>query len=263
MTTAAELLIQAEPLLSDPKSLADEVVDLAALFTYPATCSRLAETFSLLALSEADGDMHDRAVAAVISLATIHPGTARPPSDQFAAGILPTTVVLARTEAELARTYLRAVGQWLLDRHEEDRDGLGLGGIDEDERTQFERLAAGKTTFTELGVRRSSYMAGVLLDALYLAGARDLYESVRNNIDALRIVPFATAAKETHARWRRGGPDVHPQPRVDYAKWDDRRRTPPLTDADAVDAVLLASVTRNRHYLAAYEEMLAGTHSSD
>ena len=263
VTSAAELLTQAEPLLGDPKRLADALADIAAPFTYPATCVRLAETFSLLALTEATGDVHERAVAAVISLATQHPGTARPPSDQFAAAILPTTLVLAANESELARTYLREVGQWLLDRHDESTDGLGLGGIDEDERTQFERLVAGKTTLTGLAMRRSSYMAGAVLDALALVEARELYDTVLKNIHALRIVPSATAARESHGRWRRGGPDVHLHPRIDYLSLGVRRRTPPLTAADALDSVLLASVTRNRHYLAAYEQMLAATRSSD
>ncbi|KQP63736.1 hypothetical protein [Nocardioides sp. Leaf285] len=71
--TAQELLTQAEPFLDDPLDLANQIKDSAALFTYPAACVRLAETFSLLAITEANGPLHDRAVTAVRALATTHP----------------------------------------------------------------------------------------------------------------------------------------------------------------------------------------------
>lgn len=161
------------------------------------------------------------------------------------------------TDPTLAREYVRKVAQWVLDRHDEACDGLGLGAIDEDERTQFERLVAGTTTLTKLQPRRSSYMAGALLDAVCLTGADELYDAVRRNLNVLRVVPSGTRALESHARWRRGGPDVHPQPRIDYPEWKNRTASEPLTDAAATDAVLLASVARTRHYLSAYEALLA------
>lgn len=45
--TATELLDQVEPLLNDPKKLGHTVMDVGYVFTYPAVCSRLVETFSL------------------------------------------------------------------------------------------------------------------------------------------------------------------------------------------------------------------------
>lgn len=257
--TATELLDQVEPLLDDPKRLARAVIDIGYVFTYPAVCSRLVETFSLLILSKVSADLTKRATAAVATLAAHHPGTVRPPSDQFAAAILPTTVVLACTDAEAAQTFLRKVSQWLLDSHDVHKDGLGLGAVDEDERTQFERLVAGKTTFTSIDIRNSSYLASVILDALSIVDAAELYDAVLKNMEALRIVATGFRADETHARWRRGGSDVYPHPRIDFPAWADRLATSRPEVDTAIDSVLLASVTRTRHYVEAFEGIIRET----
>jgi hypothetical protein len=152
---------------------------------------------------------------------------------------------------------MRRVAKWLLDRHDSEQNSLGLGGLDEDERTQFERLVAGRTTLTELELRHSSYMASVVLDALWAIQAEDLYEAVRQNLQALRVITVATAADERQARWKRGGENVFPQPRVDYETWTERasHHTERFSGA-AIDAVILGSVCRSRHYAAAISELI-------
>jgi hypothetical protein len=255
ISTAAELLDQVGQLLDDPKKLAHSVMDVGYVFTYPAACSRLAETFSLLALAGPPAEVARRAIAAVVALAVHHPGTARPPSDQFAAAILPVTAVLVRTDADAARAFLRKVSQWLLDSHDANKNGLGLGAIDEEEIAQFERLVAGKMTLTSLDIRNSSYLAAVVLDALSIANAGDLYDVVLRNMNALRIVATGFRADEARARWRRGGANIYPHPRIEYLPWADR----PVVSHDALstdmESALLASVTRTRHYVGAFKNL--------
>lgn len=263
ISTATELLDQVEPLLDDPNRLAHCVADVGYMFTYPAICSRLAEIFSLLALVEPPADLARRAIAAVATLAAHHPGTTRPPSDQFAAAILPVATVLARTDVKAARVFLRKVSQWLLDSHDANKDGLGLGAIDEDEQTQFERIVAGKTTFTSLNMRNSSYLASVILDALSITDAAELYDAVLKNMDALRLVTTGFRAEEAHARWRRGGPNVYPHPRIVYPAWADRSTISHVATGTTMDAALLASVTRTRHYVGAFKELIQVTVKDD
>ncbi|MGB3764825.1 MAG: hypothetical protein WA966_16560, partial [Ornithinimicrobium sp.] len=261
--TANELLLQVEPLLDDPKKLARTVMNVGYVFTYPAVCSRLLETFSLLVLVEPPADLAERAHSAVATLAAHHPGTARPPSDQFAAAILPVTAVLVRTDVGAARAFLREVSQWLLDSHDVNKDGLGLGAIDEEERTQFERLVAGKTTLTSIEMRNSSYLASVTLDALSIADSAELYDVVLKNMSALRMVATGSRADEVHARWRRGGPNVYLHPRIDYPAWADRSTVGGSTAGTARDSALLASVTRTRHYVEAFAELARATLEND
>jgi hypothetical protein len=110
---------------------------------------------------------------------------------------------------------------------------------------------------TELEIRYSSYLASVVLDALWVVEAEDLYEAVRENLKALRVVTVATAADEQQARWKRGGENVFPQPRIDYAKWTDRTNEgADQSSGAAIDAVILGAVCRSRHYPTAMSELV-------
>jgi len=166
--------------------------------------------------------------------------------------------VLARAGQEIAIQYLRKVSAWLLDRYDPVTAGLGLGSLDEDERTQFERLVAGSTTITQLELRNSSYLASVVLDALWAIDAGDLYDAVRENLAALRVVPCATVAAEEHAHWRRGGANVFAHPRVDYASRADRGASSPSAKGPRTSlvAVTLGSVCRSRHDASAISELI-------
>jgi hypothetical protein len=246
---ASEVLEQVEPLLSDPLALARPLLSAAAMVAYPAACVRLAELLGLLAL-ETDGELSNRASTAVIRLCADHPGSWRPIADQFAVSIIPPTIVIAREDPKAATKYLRAVADWLLDRHDSNTSGLGLASLDEDERTTAERLFGGSLDATQLERRNASYIATVVLDLLRTFGEEDLYEAVRQNVDALRIVPCISAAKELAADWRRGGTGVWPYPRIDYPGPGDARPehhtyTQP---APAKDTILLTAVCRSRHY---------------
>ncbi|MDI6626464.1 MAG: hypothetical protein QME72_01940 [Rhodococcus sp. (in: high G+C Gram-positive bacteria)] len=256
VSVSTQLLTQFEPILGDPLSLAGQTMDLGYVFTYPALCSRVLEVLSLLCLVAADGHIRERASTAVLALAREHDGAARPPSDQFAVGVLPAVVVLATADRVTARSYLRRVSQWMLDSYDQGKSGLGLGGIDESESVQFERIAGGRTTLTTLECRRSSYLVCVVLDALWVLGEGDLYDAVRQNAFAVEIVPSAVRAREEHSRWRRGGKSVYPQPRVDYPEWSERADAEQHNIQEALDSILLAAVARNRHDPGAYKVLL-------
>ena len=167
-------------------------------------------------------------------------------------------MVLARVDKSVAIAHLKSVATWLLDRHDPDHSGLGLADLQESEEVAIERLVAGPLAGTTLGPRRQSYIATVLLDLILATGDEDLYEAVRANFRALRIVPTITAADESKADWRRGGADIWPQPRVDYEAWADPKPshhlyTPPVT---ALESVLLSSVCRSRHYATAITALI-------
>lgn len=255
---ATELLDQVEPLLEDPRALAGAlIVDPLAVVIYPAACSRMIEIFGLLALT-ADAELAPRGVEAVYRLCSDHPGCHRPIADQFAVSLIAPTVVLAQHDKSAAIAYLKSVATWLLDRHDPERSGLGLADLQESEEAAIERVIGGPLAGTTLQPRRQSYAATVLLDLISATGGQDLYEAVRANFHALRILPTITAADEAKADWRRGGPDVWPQPRVDYESWADPRPnhhsyTPPVAP---LECLLLSSVCRSRHYVTAITALL-------
>lgn len=255
---ATELLEQVEPLLSDPILLAGELAyDPTAIAIYPAGCTRLVEILGLLALV-ADGALEDRAIQAISRLFSEHPGCRRPPADEFAVAIIPPVVALAKANPEVVSNFMRSVSEWLLDRHDPNYNGLGLGSLDDGEEIAVERLLAGALDTTQLQRRTSSYLATVVMDLLIALGADQLYEGVRENIEALRIVPILTAANEHKAKWRRGGDNVWPQPRVEYRGWaeDKPNHHSQPSPASAIDALLLSAVCRSRHYTKAIDTLL-------
>ncbi|WP_156425574.1 MULTISPECIES: hypothetical protein [unclassified Mycobacterium] len=139
---ASEVLDQVQHLLSDPLELTRSLLSIAAMVSYPAACVRLAELLGLLAI-ESEGDLSDHASTAVAELCALHPGSWRPPADQFAVSLIPPVVAIAKTDIPAATKYLKEVASWLLDRHDPNLNGLGLASLDEDEQTAAERLLAG------------------------------------------------------------------------------------------------------------------------
>ncbi|BBZ51991.1 hypothetical protein H7H82_11825 [Mycobacterium heidelbergense] len=255
---AIELLEQVEPLLGDPRALAGALtVDPLSVVIYPAACSRMIEIFGLLALG-AGANLADRAAEAVRRLCSDHPGCYRPIADQFAVSLIAPTVVLARHDRGVATSYLKSVATWLLDRHDPAHSGLGLADLQESEEVAIERVLGGSLAGTTLQARRQSYIATVLMDLISAVGAQDLYEAVRGNLEAMRVVPTMTAADEAKANWRRGGPDVWPQPRVDYKSWTDPRPDHYSYNSlvEPMDCLYLLSVCRSRHYVTAIAALL-------
>jgi hypothetical protein len=256
---AMELLTQVEPLLDDPLDIARATFDPMGLITYPVICCRVAEIIALLAITSAEtghADVEARAGKALGKLASL-PGTSRPPSDAFAASIVAVVVALRRYDESASVTLLHAVSKWLLDRHDPDMGRLGLASLDEDEERTCARLLGGSLSSTDIPPRSSSYLAVVVLDLCLFLGPQDLYEGVRANVAALRVVPEATRANESLAHWRRGGPEVWPQPRVDFDEWHQQLAVPVpnAQGVTAADSLLLASACRSRHYRSAWTKV--------
>lgn len=259
-----ELLEQVEPLLDDPYELIRSAVNPMAIVTYPAMVCRLTELLSLVALSTADPSTRARAAHTVEVLCQSHPGARRPPSDHFAVSLIPTAVVLRQAGPAGARDYLRAVAQWVIDRHDAKLAGLGLASLDEDGEDATARLLGGTLTFDGPERRRASYLATAILDLLLVVGEHELYAAVLDNINALRVVPTIVAADEARARWSRGGPGTVPHPRVEYgpvggATPAHHART---SSADPVTALLLTATARNRHEYAAIAELVHASPAS-
>ncbi|NKZ10386.1 hypothetical protein HGA11_05295 [Mycolicibacterium septicum DSM 44393] len=254
---SSEILNQVEPFLSDPLELLRTLMSPVAIATYSAACMRLLELLGLLAL-EADGELSSRASRAVIQLCANHPGSWRPPADQFAASLIPPVVVIANSDSHSAAMYLKSVSSWLLDRHDSRCNGLGLASLDENEQVAVERLLGGALESTELDRRRSSYVATVVLDLLLILGFDELYQAVLANVRALQIHPIITRANESDEKWIRGGGRVWPQSNIGYEDEGGKRPEhhslePPAT---ASDTLLLSAVARSRHYPQAISELV-------
>lgn len=248
---ALQICDQTEPLLKDPLDFVRHTVGQLALLTYPVICCRVAEALALgLALAREAGNCDEATrFEEVLRDMAEQPGAARPISDLFAPSVVAVTAMLATFDSATAKAYLRRVARWMLDRYDEDLAGLGLASLAEDEEKTAERLLGGSLASTTMDRRTSSYLATVVLDLALHLGDKDLYEAVRDNISALRVVPQATRADEGKARWARGGPEVWPLPRVEFEPWEvESTRLVPSAPTDASLSLILAAACRSRHY---------------
>ncbi|GGC96868.1 hypothetical protein GCM10011512_24860 [Tersicoccus solisilvae] len=242
---------QTEPSLKDPLDFIRSTVGQLAFLTYPVICCRVAEALAIglaLAREAKDGAAATRFDEALRAFAE-QPGAAHPVGDLFAPSVVAVTVMLATSDHAAAKAYLSRVARWVLDRYDEDLAGLGLASLAEDEERTAERLLGGSLASTTLDRRTSSYLMTVVLDLALHLGEMDLYEAVRDNVSALRVVPHATSADETKARWARGGTDVWPLPRVEFESWDVQIARPAQNSPTSpVLSLLLAAGCRSRHY---------------
>ncbi|MBM9468405.1 PDDEXK family nuclease [Nakamurella leprariae] len=248
---ALQICDQTEPLLKDPLDFTRSTVGRLALLTYPVICCRVAEALALgLALArEAKDGVAATRFEETLRVFAEQPGAARPVGDLFAPSVVAVTVMLATLDRAAAKAYLGRVARWMLDRHDEELAGLGLASLAEDEEKTAERLLAGSLTSTTMDRRTSSYLATVVLDLALHLGETDLYEAVRANINALRIIPQTTSANESQARWTRGGTGVWPLPRVEFEEWHAQNaRAVPSAPTDPVLSLVLAAACRSRHY---------------
>jgi len=247
---AAEILDEVEPLLANPLELLRATAHPLAIAIYPVICCRTAEIIALLAIATDDSKIAARARSAVEALAARHPGTLRPISDQFAVSALPVVIVLNSISPIMARAYVRSLADWLLDRYDPQKAGLGLAALDETEAVAIARLLGGALDVVDIDRRLSSYLAAVILDLCVLLGAGELYDVFLDNLNALRVVATMEAADETTANWRRGGQGVHMHPVVTYKPWgaDLPSHHGWAVATSSRDALLLTASCRSRHY---------------
>ncbi|MCP1413677.1 hypothetical protein [Paenarthrobacter sp. A20] len=247
---ATELLQQTRPHLADPKELSRVVAGPFAIVTYQVMAVRLFEIFGLLALvAEATGthDVAEQAREAVLALARTHPGSARPASDGFAVSLLAPVLVLYGSERALCRRYLKSVAEWLLDRHDSEAEGLGLGSVSDSEEQIVERLLGGALESTQATLRRQSYLAAVILDLTWLTESRSLHDAIRDNLETMGIHAVEPAVDPERARWRRGGDGVGGPSglRLGERYAGHEHSAEAATTSELYDDLLLASVSRS------------------
>lgn len=257
----AQIRDQMSPVLGDPLEVARIVRGPMAMVTYPVLSCRVAESMALGLAVALEGEAKEEVARfeEALTLAAEQPGASRPPSDLFASSVVATTVMLNSIDGRAARTFLRRVAQWTLDCYDDTRAGLGLASLDEDERITASRLLGGALTVGAPPQRSGSYLLTVILDLALHLGEHELYEAILDNALALQIAPESRRADEEKARWRRGGRDIWPHPRVNFERWERQIARPLLTSgAGGALALMLLASCRSRHYAGDWEHVAPG-----
>ncbi len=240
-------------------------VSLLPSVTYPAMALRVGELASVLLLLQLPLSVSRIApsndILQVLSrLEERQPGIRRPISDEHGVSIAAIAIAMCQLDIDSAYRYVVDVSQWLLDRYDPDQSGLGIAGLDESRESVAARLIGG--AFDSSPERRqSSYLATVVLDLCIYLGARNLYETLLDNLAAIQVTPCLTSADEQKAAWRRGGDHVWPDPNPGFNRANmsrTHRGNEPIESPGL--SILVSLLTRSRHYPEHWPQIETGRH---
>ena len=164
----------------------------SAWITYPIRCMRLSEILGLygLRLRKAGADRQATEVAAWLArFSAVHPGAAHLVSDRYAVSLIPPVLLLRRRHRAAAAGVLKRATVWLCDRYERGEFGLAQTGLSP--RQEVDRLLGERFEHVQVRGRRStSLAAAVLLDLAAVCRFSKMYEDIRNDQQAVHLVPL-------------------------------------------------------------------------
>lgn len=180
----------------------------AAWITYPVRCMRVAELVGLLWLRLRQRDEEqaklDEVAEWLAQLVYRQPGAAHPVGDRFAVSLVPPTLVLNRHKPRASKRLLEKTAVWTCDRYE--GTGFGLAGPYASETEEVDRLIGGLFEHVPLrSKRRQSLIAAMCLDLAGLCGYARLYEDIRNDFLAVRLIPAILRSAQSLDQYRLTG----------------------------------------------------------
>lgn len=239
----------------------------ATFVTYPVRVLRFAEYLSLLALLGED-EVAEHAVDAVRHLVQQEPGAAHPLSDRWGPSIGNVAVALGGRAPDLVASWLRDVARWVADRRE---SGLGLAPYNATPREEVDQLLGPALQHVDAPKRTDSTIATLLLDLALALEDEALLDDMLNE---WRAVALSAPAREfdylADACRLTAPPLLHPN--VVSFGYDDEGEWAPvhhgndLTGDDPVRAaelMVIATVTRDRHFPAALATLIQARREGD
>ena len=237
--------------------------------TYPARATRTGELLGLLALRQREqGDVAADATTKVLAqLVETHPGTAHPISDRYATCAIPMVLALSHGHRDHAVQLVRWMTSWLADRY--DPEALGLAASDATAERELQYLLGSPFEFIDLRRRQDSYLAAVLGDLAAVLEDAQLYDDVRNETLAVRVVATLVQADDRPTQFRRSGVGVVRVMPAEYTDTLPEDSVPAAHHRRSEDGVLLVrldrswdllavqSVLRDRHWVAACRSHMA------
>ncbi len=250
----------------DPEEYVMATVSFGDPVVYPVRSMRSLELLSLLALGTDDSNLREEIGVFCAEFVRRHPGASHPISDHWAVSIPPVALVLYEVDSTLLGRWIQAVCVWVLDHYEKGQAGLAPPwSLPNDEVVQL--LVPGLPV--QVQGNPDSFLASVLLDLSAALELETIYDSVINDVLALRICPSIVEANEGVGFYQDNLGDVFIEPRVEYdghysdhPGWQSsgahRRSTEPylLRIGRPWDLMALSSVLRDRWYPLAWRTLL-------
>lgn len=188
------------------KKLVHVIAGSGAFITYPLLCTQLGEALALLCIAVDDQGLRSKATDRLKTLVTMEPGISKVFSDSQAVSVVAICrALVAVGQAELARTYLRAVAYEALNLYS---NRLGMASIQDDEQAEVERLVGREFPEITPPQRHESFMITAVLDLCAFLDYAELYEDVVNDVHVHRMYPQYYRPLDTRGQFRLDGEDV-------------------------------------------------------
>jgi hypothetical protein len=173
--------------------------------TYRIQASRIIEALGLLVFCDLRPDNH-RWSSLLTKFIENEPGACEPVSDNFAASIsVAGTALISLREIKIVTKLIKSATVWLADRVE---FGSGLAGLDSSAYEETARLLGTPFSGLKLTNSVSSLLATVLLELSAALGDEKLYQTVLNDIKAVKIIPEYFQAQDNISQVLRTHPDL-------------------------------------------------------
>lgn len=233
---------------------------------YPVRCMRMLELFGLMGMATEDRELRREITEFCASFIERHPGASHPISDHWAVCIPPAALLIHDVQPELVGKWLQEICVWVVDHYELGKAGLSQPWMAPAE--EVVHLLISGLPVANVERRPDSFLAAVLIDlsaSLELAG---VYDSLVNDVMAVKMFPTVVQASEGVGFYQDNFGDVFIEPWVQYdGKYADhdgwacseshRNLTPSFLQriGRTWDILAISSVLRDRWFPLAWRDM--------
>jgi hypothetical protein len=250
----------------DPEKFLMATASFSDFVVYPVRCMRILELLGLMGLATEDPTLRRQIAEFCASFVERHPGASHPISDHWAVCIPPAALLIHEVRPELMAKWLQEICVWVVDHYEPGKAGLGQPWTVPDE--EVVHLLIGGLPVANVERRPDSFLASVLLDLTASLELAEIYDSLINEIMAVKICPSIVQANEGVGFYQDNFGDVFIEPWVQYdGKYADhdgwecsephRNLVPCFLQriGRTWDLLALSSVLRDRWFPLALREM--------
>lgn|GEM_PF-1419227 len=260
------LFDEVRALPEDPEQFIMATASFGDFVVYPVRCMRLLELLGLMGMATEDPDLRRQVAEYCARFVERHPGASHPISDHWAVSVAPAALLIHEVSPEIMGKWLQEICVWIVDHYESGKAGLAQPWTVPDE--EVVQLLFGGLSGSGLERRPDSFLAAILMDLSASMEQGDVYDSLVNEVMAVKMFPTVVQANEGVGFYQDSFGDVFIEPWVrydgkyaDYAGWECSEPHRNLESSflqrigRAWDLLALSAVLRDRWFPLAWREL--------
>jgi len=198
----------------DPVEFVMATASFGDFVVYPVRCLRILELLGLAGLATEDEALRLEIAKFCAKFIERQPGASHPISDHWAVSVPPSALLVYQIDKELARKWLQEICVWLVDHYDPGKPGLAQPWTPAGE--EIVPVLVSGITAPGSPRRPDSFLASVLLDLAAALEMAQVYDSIVNEVMAVRMFPSLVTANEGPGFYQDNFGDVFIEPWVQY-----------------------------------------------